>query len=1224
MSELLWVAVPNGFVSPAAPTLSPTTAVIRVLIVPRLAAGMLADFGLQQWPDQLADLSILVRTRDGANGTVATHSPLVTNTGRSEIWDAFFSGDAGLINDYVPVTHPAPTVAPTSGDATNAHLTHRNVTRALAANPTAPGANLDPDKVVRDHLADWAQPEPASPPADTTALPSIGPDFHSTVSTLREHPNVLLDLGLIIELRLDVTALSEATAGTDPQLQVVCEDLPAGFVVSPWTRYDLDAQNFVFRPAPAPGSSAGIRHGVVDLSDCTNIFDVKQLPDPSQTPARWLLTTFDVNGIVGNLRQTARDLQNNATVPATMPPMRSAGLALLRPDRQAELTARTQTAAINAAAPMTGAVLSADDLVLGYRVDIQRHVGTQWRSVCERDARYTVNDNLIIGGTSGDGFTREEGHVKPFSAVRDGDGGLNTDEVVVRWDGWSLAIPTPNLRGDTSGSTSTSKSNQIPYQFAWEYQIPTGRLPALRFSNTYQMRVRVRDIAGGGVELDGAELDHLNHPPASAPIIYRRHEPVPPPRLGPIQPPQKPTDIITFAVGAALDRLVVRSDKTLTPEQLHALDPDYPLLEIRALDTPTASLQLIELHGLFDDKDLTDAQAFQWVQRAMRADGTDTSLPTGLPDPVASAIVAVETAQKLTATEAWNRLPHTQAEASWPDLPTKLIRLVAAPDPTTPLTFEWVDDTKDGTSSGPPIRALQVTLGKAQQATLLLSSTVADGMEDHLAVYSYLDVDNAPAGTDAATTGGLNPVISPPRAVTFVHAVKRPLADPAWNQPLPILRSPGDFNALLNAEFTEVATGQGLHTGSTGHIDIAATWQEFDDTGPQTTGPRTVTVEHLDGRDLTLSDPPPKPRDTSASPPQSGDTTAFPVRHEFGDTKHRQVTYTLNATSRFRPYFKPDEPDESFHASLTQPAVNIPSTVRPPAPVVLSVVPAFAWQRTQPAPDRIERIRGGQRLRVELARPWFVTGEGEQLAVVLGTAADLVTRIGRDPLFATPPTPLHPTADWFSTTATATVHLPELNADVTVVPFDVTPGGDRWLADILFALPANAQSYNPFVSLAVARYQPSTLSTVAAVVSPVVIAEQVPLLPDRHVVINRNTDQLTITVDGISPTPANSFEAILETCDPGTDPASIDLTTDDPAGQAGIPAWRPIPGNSVTRGNDGTIPPLTLPATPGPLRLRLRETENLPLRPGTDAVPDDLAHRTVFVDTIVLPDAWRP
>jgi hypothetical protein len=76
----------------------------------------------------------------------------------------------------------------------------------------------------------------------------------------------------------------------------------------------------------------------------------------------------------------------------------------------------------------------------------------------------------------------------------------------------------------------------------------------------------------------------------------------------------------------------------------------------------------------------------------------------------------------------------------------------------------------------------------------------------------------------------------------------------------------------------------------------------------------------------------------------------------------------------------------------------------------------------------------------------------------------------------------------------------------------------------------------------------------------------------------------------------------------------------DNLGEPGLARWQPVPGGTVVRGADGTIPPLTLAPTPGRLRVRLRESENLPPLPG--AGPPDLARRTVFVDTVVLPAAW--
>ncbi len=83
---------------------------------------------------------------------------------------------------------------------------------------------------------------------------------------------------------------------------------------------------------------------------------------------------------------------------------------------------------------MTDTVLAAEDLVLGYRVDIRRG-DNPWHSLCERDAQYKVNGVVIGTAGSPNGYVREEGHVKAFAAVKDADGALHSDEVVLRWDG---------------------------------------------------------------------------------------------------------------------------------------------------------------------------------------------------------------------------------------------------------------------------------------------------------------------------------------------------------------------------------------------------------------------------------------------------------------------------------------------------------------------------------------------------------------------------------------------------------------------------------------------------------------------------------------------------------------------------------------------------------------------------------------------------------------------
>jgi hypothetical protein len=1162
MSELLWVAVPNGL-------RSPSKASIRVLVVPRLAEGTIRDVGLDDWPATLADeATFSMWTRTSIGERVATHRPQYVARARSDVWAGFFSGDAGLTNEYEAKLNPVPAVAPSCQDAGTVAQTYRTVTR-VAANP-----DNDADSAIRAALTALAAPEPDQPPTDTQPPAFTTPDFHATVSTLREHPTVLLDLGLVFELIVDVADLNLGTATAGRQLSIRCVDPPIlrPLVTSPWTRYDLTGTDF--RPAPAPGSESGIHNGMLDLRDAAAITSSTASADP----ARWAVATFDV-GVVGNLRQTGRDLAANPQAAAAMPPMRSVGLALLRPNRRRDFAARVRASSNRAAASMADTVLGADDLVLGYRVDIRRD-DDPWRSLCERDAEYKI-DGVVIGPTdSPDGHVREEGHVKAFPAVKDADGKLHADEVVLVWGGWSQALPTPNLRDNTSGPVR-DPSHPLPYRFEWNFAIPPGRLPALRFASRYEMRIRVADLAGSGLELDdvGAEA-------ASKTVVYRRHDPIQPPQLRASGP---------FAPGAAIDRMVIRSDKDMTPEQLHAADPDYPLTETRTLDPPIASLQLIEQHRMLDGQ--TDERSFELAQRAMHADADGS----GLPDPAAVGVNATVPAEPggvpvpLSDRRAWT--------PGWPNQQPKTIELAAHANLSTAVTLKWV-----------AINTLKVTLGKAEEATVELSSTIRGDMEDHLEMKAHL-VDGGPQIPLAETMNGRNPVVTPPRRILVVHAVRRPLAIPLWKLPpaTAIERGPGDTTVVLKPTFTAVDTGLGLNTDSTGRLDVAASWTEFEDVGPEANiGKRPVTVAHLHSQSIPRGDPPP-----------------MRIRHEFGDTKHRTITYTLNATTRFREYFKPTEPASSFQSSReqTETPVNVLSTVRPPAPVVLGLVPAFRWQRTQTGADRIEHTRRSQRLRVELARPWFQTGEGEQLAVVLSpddsspaAASDLVTRIGRDPLFGTPATPPRPAPDWFPAAASAQpVTLPELNTPVTVIPFDVTPGGDRWYADIEFAVPATAQSYNPFVQLAVARYQRDSRDEM---LSPVVITDKVPLLPDRHVVVTRVGSQLNISVDGTSPNPPNRLEAILETCGPGITPETLDLVVDDPAAEPQVPAWRPVPGGRVVRTAAGSIPPLTLTATPGRLRVRIQETENLS---GTDTgSPPDLLRRTVFVDTIILPAAWRP
>ena len=366
-----------------------------------------------------------------------------------------------------------------------------------------------------------------------------------------------------------------------------------------------------------------------------------------------------------------------------------------------------------------------------------------------------------------------------------------------------------------------------------------------------------------------------------------------------------------------------------------------------------------------------------------------------------------------------------------------------------------------------------------------------------------------------------------------------------------------------------------------------------------------------------------------------------PLRHELGDSRHRDITYTVTAVSRFTQFFKASELEQDPMAftqrkQLTS-VVTIPSSARPPAPVVIATRPAFTWKQTvEPSAGTktLRRQRLGGRLRVELARPWFASGDGERLGVILWDRsgglvpppeiAGLVTEVGRDPVWDTTDPERWPNEAQFAATAgpVASRTVVEAGRAALVVPFEAWFHGDRWYADV--TLPGVASSsYCPFVRLAVARYQPDSIA--GHHLSPIVCAEMTQGLPDRTLTVTQSGTTILAALAGLGPAGprANRVDLVLERCDvPPSLPASlIELTALGPDGD--IPAWRPVEGGTQQTTLGANPVSLTIPAGARAVRLRVREVELVGADGGAPApqtaTPGELSERVVFTDTVTLP-----
>jgi len=288
-------------------------------------------------------------------------------------------------------------------------------------------------------------------------------------------------------------------------------------------------------------------------------------------------------------------------------------------------------------------------------------------------------------------------------------------------------------------------------------------------------------------------------------------------------------------------------------------------------------------------------------------------------------------------------------------------------------------------------------------------------------------------------------MITPPRILTLIHAVQRPLGHPEFSAlsvqhvPYGTVYDGGFVNELLNPDpkvlqtapeakptaeselaavtawrklgspETNLLGGLNINAASTEKIDLLAEWTDPTD---DTTQPRLEGQEYRQTHSAQVDEIPVPEKEgliETGAPSfrvlgyydadhdllcfaRSGDKLGnlrsgvsifrdAAPRHYLNDTRHHKITYTARATSRFREYF-PQDKGLGFTRDSQPIRVEVPASARPAAPQLSYIVPTFGWQRqTQTNLKRSVRFGGG--LRVYLERPWFSSGEGELLGVAL-------------------------------------------------------------------------------------------------------------------------------------------------------------------------------------------------------------------------------------------------
>lgn len=1188
-ARVKWTALPAGIETVEGATILR----LAVLVSPEMVATTAAEAStrvaldplFRRWPQTLAGLWFQVGFRSGA-----AFPATIQNLVDQNLWDRFL-GDMTAIPRAAtgpadqPQTQKVTGALQQSSNSDAAHSQLRDFyVGAAVASFRPPSGGVPPEAIqpavqrrqvlppVR-HLRSTfgtlapppvqvasasfqavpAQPQPAisklvsfydrgdtRPPAQNLfaaeVITDTSPDFHQWVSGLAQYPWLLRKLGLLLDLRLA---------------------WPAGLAES--------ADELVSIVAPAPFNRPVIRtHCQLTKNPAT--FQ-PLIQNPASLPMGCLplraapYSVVQVNVDGGSVKAQAfgrsvHQLPDDAF--AVPPALRTAPFSVVKNNRVQDVAdklseAQRMHSQMTANAPVD---LYAEQLIRGYRIDVFDH--ETWYPLCERTC--TLSD----GGK--DTVVVDEGWVE-LAASTQADK-TYVHDALFTWGGWSLVGQRP---GKTVGQDGEVISWLPPTPGKPRIMVKHGptRYPAFRFNRENSFRARAVDLAGN--PLAPRPGPDANSTIATVPLKAKRYEPIGAPFV-------VPRSDLSTSPGQSADTLVIRHGdhvETWDTAQRHIAPPAIDHL-------------LAELHSLFDEHGAPSKSKYKDVVRA------------ATPVALEKDINWFELGESLNVRYTVDPLCAGIVFLGLPNAP--------GPFPVTfdgnphPFRIELVEGDKAPEWSRVR-RVLKISMRKGQIAPVHISSTLRPKSLDLLGVWEWMQDPSHPE-LDSKALAGLIWAVTPPRDLTLMFAVQRPLQTPVPTATMAAQRKPGDTVVDLTGTIT-------LDVPSSGEVELVSQYAEWID-ATINPGPVQQKVESI-AMPLIAVDP------SMASPVafgQAGERSLIGlVRQNFSDTHYRKVAYRARAISRFKEQFgftrdqlaadpsliSEHTPDGNEKIGRTVVAdqrawLEVPSTARPDAPQIVCILPMYGWADPVHGKNRPEQSQSVSRsmigggLRVYLERGWYSSGDGEQLAVILWPgAADwlnqnnnefppdvrpYVSQWGMDPIWTSTDLDTLLTADHLLNKKSVSADLHTLgefeiagspypaNRLMQAVVFD--PKFDRtrqlWYCDIEMN---DALTYTPFVRLALARFQPVSVSEKNASnvlvrdvhLSHAALADFVQFAPGRHAtaVEYRNGERrLEVSLTGLS------YTATAGGADHPTVQASLEMRDYDTALD-----WKPVPGKTV-------------------------------------------------------------
>jgi hypothetical protein len=738
--------------------------------------------------------------------------------------------------------------------------------------------------------------------------------------------------------------------------------------------------------------------------------------------------------------------------------LRSAGFALARlpqNGRSAQLAAiRQRFTRVQGLGNASSAPYGIDDVTRGVRVDVWDQTRGRWFSLCRISGKASCGGKAIT-------FEDAEGMVSD-ALCHDPDATLRANDTIGQWLGWSICAASPAAQPAPPDGAMNLERTVTP-----------GTLPVLRFGRQYRFRLRKVDVNGDGLTLTSVS----DFTGATEVVPFLRMEPVAP---GPV------AFGTTATPGESPTQLVVRSGPSITAPQ-HS---------VRYVLPPDIGIELAVMHGVFDGPngvpDKTASGRFRsgtawsgtppsgpYPQKAdLFAANTFASKPTipYLPDPAANAAVLrpLDNGSVIGLGGDDPRLvaPFVGPKGAYPE------GWAAAEIHLTPTTGPGAA-TIDGS-------AIRISLSPGKRMSFALTTAISPARLAEMAVFNWaahgLPPTDAAVHSGFAAAGGIL-VLSPPRVITLVHAVQQPLAAPTF------VGAPAVGARAVGATTIDISGTVSVHPETTLSVAIAAQWSEWSE-----------ELGQFVPRSQRLGEP---------HKVVAGSTVPFAETLQLRTTAHVDLTLTPLATGASVEMFPPGTDCTRSGTSVT---LGVPSSQAPPTPRVAYAIPTFAWSEVRQTPTHVVRKRGGNALRLWLERPWFGSGAGEKLAVLVaaspGDETSRVSRWGIDPathISATQASGRTFGSGDFIDAAAPRVEWPgdgprpAVRLALHEVQLDAASG--RYWCDVVFNASQIGGAYRPFVQLVVAAYQAQAIGA-AQQLSEFVTVPMTQVFSDRELQVS--------------------------------------------------------------------------------------------------------------------------